>query len=352
MDYSYPLLSKVFNHYHKDGLDLSDFRLYSCQHLLAPQLEMYKMFIKFGLKPENIFVLGKAYSSNVEIIEELKKLGLKVWQPTFKGESFDSEHTENCQELIKDISSNYKNIILDDGGALIFEAREKSVYCAVEQTSSGFRKLENEVINFPVFNVARSKTKLTQESPIIARIIFERLKNYFFSQKIDSPKIIIIGLGPIGNAILEILSEENYDVAGFDIETDKIKLISYLKENKPNIVIGATGSPLMNELDIQKLESEHTYHLISVSSSDREFPVVSFRQNNLVHDDVKYKNIIFVNNGFPITFKGNKYESTPIEIEKTIALLTGSVLHSLSQNISQNAGIIDVPKELEEIIND
>jgi len=352
MNYEYPLLNKVFKHYKDDKIDLSNFCIYSCQHLLAPQYEMYKMFIKFGLNPKNIFALGKIYSSNTEIINDLREIGIQVIQPEFYGGSFDSEHKVNCEKLASEVSDNNINIILDDGGYLIDALKDKNIFFAVEQTSSGFRKLENYKIKFPIFNVARSETKLTQESPIIGRIVFERVKNYTLDNKLESPSILIVGLGPIGNSIYQIFSEEKFNVDGFDIEIERKKLLLYLENNKPDIVIGATGTQLLSESDLTMLNNDHIYHFISASSSDREFPVSNFRKNNFIHGDVKYKNFIFVNNSFPITFKGNKYEATPIEIEKTIALLMGSVLHGISRKENLGNGFVDVSKELENLINE
>jgi hypothetical protein len=203
-----------------------------------------------------------------------------------------------------------------------------------------------------VVNVARSKTKLTQESPIIARIIYERIKTYIQNKGIKSPKFLIVGLGPIGNSISQILKEENCEVTGFDLETSKENIILYLKDKKPDIIIGATGIAILNEVDLVSLESDHKYHFISASSSDREFPVVSFRTNKNIHEDVIYKNFIFVNNGFPLTFKGNKYESTPLEIEKTIGLLMGSVFHGAVKGFNGQNGFVNVPDELENLINE
>ncbi|MDD5318833.1 MAG: hypothetical protein PHF79_03405 [Candidatus Pacebacteria bacterium] len=351
MEYSYPLLRKILEHYKNDKIDLSEYFLYSCQHLLAPQSEMYKMFIEFGFRPENMVALGKAYSSNNEVVEELKGLGIKAIQPQFTGRAFDVEHTNNCQLIFEQVSDKNKNIVLDDGGYLIEALKKKSIYFAVEQTSSGFRKLEGLKLNFPVFNVARSKTKLTQESPIIGRIIFERVKKYINDNKLVKPKVTIIGLGPIGNSLLQIFSEESFSITGFDLETNKEALLASLKSEKPDIVIGATGTVLLSVLDLDSLKCEHGYHFISASSSDREFPVSAFRKDEGVHDDVRYKNFYFVNNGFPITFKGNKYEATPVEIEKTIALLMGSILTGTSKGIPNQMGIVDVPQELEALIN-
>lgn len=351
MDYDYPLLRKIFNHYKTDNINLSETKLFACQHLLAPQLKMFELFIKFGLKPENITILGKAYSSNTGVIDELKQLGTNVTQPTFGGISFDQEHAHNCKKIIDTMSDADTNIMLDDGGFLIYEARNKHVSFAVEQTSSGFRKLENTELPFPVLNVARSKTKLIQESPIIGGIIFERIKSYIEGKHISSPKVLILGLGPIGNSLLKILAAENFSVSGFDVEKDKESILAYLNSEKPDLVIGATGATLFSAQDLDKLDSEHVYYFISVSSSDREFPVVPFRKNSQVHDDVGYKNFVFVNNGFPITFKGNRYEGTPMQIEKTIGLLMGCVLHGLVHGTNKRKGIIEIPSDLEELVN-
>lgn len=351
MDYSYPILRRVFNYYYHKQLDISDLKIFSCQHLLAPQYEMYKLFIKFGFDPKNIIVLGKAYSSNKGIILDLQSLGIKVVQQEFSGTAFDKEHAMNCRKVVEEMFDTDKNIILDDGGYLIYEAKKKNVLFAVEQTSSGFRKLENEILNFPVFNVARSKTKLIEESPIIGNLICERLKSYFAYKNILSPKIFIIGLGHIGNSLLNILEKEGFNVTGFDVEKDKDGIISHLRFEKPDVVIGATGSSLFDSVDLNQLVGNHVYHFISVSSSDREFPVAGFRKNSQVHDDICDRNFVFVNNGFPITFKGNRYESSPAEIEKTIALLMGSIMHGVIKKNERLKGIIEIPDILEDLIN-
>ena len=319
-------------------------------HLLAPQAEMYKKFIEFGFSPQNITALGKIYSSNTEIIEELRNIGINVLQPEFSGKAFDTEHAENCRRIAVAIDGDFKNIILDDGGYPIHEARGKAISFAVEQTSSGFRKLENDSLNFPIYNVARSKTKLTQESPLVARQIFELITEYIEANHIQNPKIVIVGLGPIGEACLQIFKTNDFLIEGLDIETTKSDFISYLEIKRPDLVIGATGSSLISADDLERLMSDHTYHFISVSSSDREFPVATHRSGEAAHDHIRYKNFVFVNNGFPITFKGLRNALTPLEIEKTIALLMGSIFHGLL-NQTQGKGFIDVPEELQDLIN-
>jgi hypothetical protein len=90
-----------------------------------------------------------------------------------------------------------------------------------------------------------------------------------------------------------------------------------------------------------------------MSSSDREFPATFIRSKgimgNEIHSDAVWGNVVLINNGFPITFKGNRFESTPEEIEKTISLLYGSVLEAITTDIS-STGFIDVPTKVTDIL--
>lgn len=352
MDYDYPLLNKVFSYYKNIPHEVGGIYLVCCQHLLEPQLKMFELFIDFGFKPENIIVLGKIYSSNTGVISELESKGIRVFQPTFSGISFDDEHSKNCKMVSDTIPNDAKVIILDDGAEMIktFSNLQHNVLFAVEQTSSGFRKLENVDVLFPVINVARSDTKLIQESPFIARLCFERINEYFTKEKITNLSILLVGLGPIGEAILEIFKQNNFTVDGFDIKHGHKDLLSVIHTKNPDVIIGATGSSILSAEDIENSLSNKRLHLISVSSSDREFPVAHFRKNTDIHTDVQYKNVTFVNNGFPITFKGNRLEGTPTEMEKTMCLLGGSVIDAVVNGVT-GKGLLNVSSQLEEVIN-
>ncbi len=311
---------------------------------------MYKGFIEIGIKPENITALGKIYSTNSEVLEELKGLGINAIQPEFSGQFFDEEHRKNCEEVLKSVKAN-DVVILDDGAEMIsvFSESDKNTLFAVEQTSSGFRKLENTNYDFPVINVARSKTKLTQESPLIARLCFERIVEYAKENNIDNPSFVLIGLGPIGENIKEIFKENDFKVSGYDKE-DYQSIVELINKEKPDIVVGATGGQIISKEEVEELNQDHHFHFISVSSSDREFPVSEFRNHSNTHQDVLAGNITFVNNGFPVTFMGNRYESTPIEMEKTVCLLFGSVAHGVKTGYD-DSGLTGVPKSLEDLIN-
>lgn len=352
MDYSYPRLTKVFNFYNRIPHDVGNVFLVCCQHVMEPQMKMFERLIEFGFGPQKVVILGKAYSTNNEVLNELKGKGIRAIQPLLSNRGFDEEHKNNCNALLPLVPEDALSIILDDGAELIktFAKSGRRVIFGVEQTSSGFRRLEEETLPFPVINVARSVTKLTQESPLVARHLNERILDYLKKRGIVHPVILVVGLGPIGESILEVFKRKGVVVEGSDIKDGHEDLSQKIYQLSPNAVVGATGSSILTEQEVRDLRLNHELFLISASSSDREFPVVPFRSGEGVHEDVIYQNIIFVNNGFPFSFMGNRYEMMPTEIEKTICLLGGSVMYGTTHNFS-GFGLKKIPLELENLIN-
>ena len=150
--------------------------------------------------------------------------------------------------------------------------------------------------------------------------------------------------------MLSILNTKNYFTVGYDIAHHDISSIdSLIMNNSINIIVGATGSNIITRSDIKSMNGllKHNLYLISMSSSDREFPTIYIRENGTksseIHDDIIWDSIVLVNNGFPITFKGNMFESLPEDIERTIGLLYGSVLQAISSNV-QGVGFIETPE--------
>lgn len=360
--YEYPLLGKItalFKDQPKETLE--KVFICACQHILEPQGKMFELLADFGIPEKNIYILGKIYSTNSEVLGELKNSGFNIFQPEFNlKRSFDEQHKENCLNLyssfIKNIPNGSHIVVIDDGADMlnIFNENIKDIKAkfnliGIEQTSSGFRKLENAELNFPIINVARSPIKLDKESPLIARLGCDRINDVIKNYSLAEPRILVVGLGPMGNNVLLILKEEGYFAIGHDtMINSQGELLDLVKENKINVIIGVTGTQLISEEQVSKLNecAMENLHLISMSSSDREFPSAFLRQETfkeaLIHSDARWKNIILVNNGFPITFKGKRYESTPIEIERTIGLLYGSSLYASLNNIDTH-GFVEVP---------
>lgn len=368
-DYNYTLLKKItdsFEHISRESLE--NIHVWACQHILEPQKKMFMLISEFGIPAQNIHIIGKIYSTNFEVLEELQKFGFEAIQPEFDlNHPFDEQHKANCQRMfdafLRTSKAGDRAIVLDDGAELlnIFNINKKKInkevnIIGIEQTSSGFRKLEKESLKFPVINVARSIIKLDKESPLIARLGCDRINDVISKYSIVEPRILIVGLGPIGNNVLLTLKEEGYLVFGHDTIFDsETEIVSLILKNNINILIGATGNNILSEQQLLELKSHITdrIYLISMSSSDREFSASFIRKkgsvDNNIHSDTIWKNLVLVNNGFPITFKGKRYESTPLEIEKTIALLFGSVLYAVNFNFGESE-FVDVPKKITDII--
>lgn len=368
-NYNYPLLELVKEHSHKvSKADMENVYILACQHILSPQLRMFKMISDFGVPKSNIFILGKIYSTSNDVLTEMIDEGFNCIQPKFnRSKTFDESHSTNCKNLLstslKKMSHPSKIIILDDGGELLrivndeFISTNTSEIVGIEQTSSGFRKLENIKLNFPIYNVARSNIKLTKESLIIADLGVRRIGKVISNYKIQSPRIMIVGLGPLGKSIKKILDNAGYITLGYDnLIHGEHSLVDLIIDQKINVVIGVTGVNVLSEQMIEKIQDQIDYnlYLISMSSSDREFPAVYIRKgfnSEEIHADVTMGKVILINNGFPITFKGMRFESTPQEIERTIALLFGSVVDAVI-NTRQETGFVNLPTELSNIIND
>ncbi len=355
MGWHYPLLQHVTRMYHK--ADLNDVFVVACQHLLGTQYQMFRQFLKASLRPENCLIIGKNYSANRRVIGNLKRDGCLVapFSLEFDHERpFDEWFRERLREFVGNEFAlrnldNYRSIIVLDDGGLLHEVTNELIgrrpnVAGVEQTTSGDRRIRDISLEYPVISVARWWTKLVLESPHIASLGAERILRHLKVRDREQANILVLSLGPIGrNTALKLVCESEHKVTAADTKryasgAENLlrvqgKLLgreeAYERIGEFDTIIGATGTPVINRDQIVKLHSQVS--LISMSSSDREFPAVTFRRNKRgrVHDDYWLGEQCLVNGGFPITFYGNYHEVPPEIIELTIASLQLAVLHSV-----------------------
>lgn len=334
--------------------DFSKTVIIACQHILEPQKVLFEKIISLGFLPENIFLLGKAYSTNSSVLDEIKSSGIYVVQPPYDANrSFDEQHSENCRNLLEVSEQKRENaqnlIVLDDGGALlgVVHLLNLSVTAGVEQTSSGFRRLEGQEISFPIFNVARSRIKLELETPHIVALGIRRVEEKIKEYSIENPHILVVGLGSIGEEMVRAANVKGFNVSSYD-KIHGLKDISKIIEEGINVVIGTTGSQIISHDELLSLNDSAIQKIlfVSMSSSDREFELWKLRniftKDNGLHDDLLFRKIIIANNGFPITFKGNRQEALPEEMDRTMSLLlSGVVLGALKHEVL--SGFVDFP---------
>lgn len=328
-------------------LDFTDTLFVGCIHLLKANYFLIQKLIECGLRPGDIYLLGKVYSTSHQSASDISQLGVYIHPASEifdSHKSFDEAHLNAISELIAEIKpkiedGNYKKlIVVDDGGHLLDQVLKESFGSvsikAVEWTSSGYNLLKDKAITFPIINMARSKAKLTLESPMIADAAIRWLKKYFGFLGNRVKKILVIGGGAIGSSIAAGLKNE-HDVQVYDLVADSS---DFYKERLTHIlgdydmVIGATGKPVLVADDYHFLKKGAI--LASISSSDREFSAVGLRRKvkltNDSHKTIAVDNVILLNAGFPITFDGSEVPVALEKIQLTIALAFASIAQALT----------------------
>ncbi|MEI6479984.1 MAG: hypothetical protein WCO12_00465 [bacterium] len=371
--YTYPLLQRVSELY--EEVELGNVLLLACQHLLEPQLRMFEHLLQMGLKPENCVIVGKNYSTNTEVMQELKAKGCVVAPFSQKFDPmqpFDIWFEERLIAFVKaeiskhQIEKYSKVVILDDGGFMHLVVNELckdfTTLIGVEQTSSGHHKIQSANIQFPSISVARSYQKLMFESPYIGINGHEKIMQHLRMRQKNNPKVLVIGLGPIGRQLAgQLLICEKFDGYAVDPKLDELRhrgmgsrgvfdllrpehilqpceLKQRLKEF--DLIVGTTGSPVLTNEDIENLHPEVS--LVSISSSDREFPAVPFRHHKgTLHQDYVLGARTLVNGGFPITFDGLRHGMPPQQIELTIALLIIRLLDGIDNQLQHLPSVVE-----------
>jgi len=332
-----PLLEYVKSFH--SSVALSNVLLIGCQHILETTHTMLRSLYDFGLDPKNIFLIGKCYSSNHFVWQEMHRDGIQVSLLSFSFENhltFDNQFYSILNQFLKDIlyrvdlSKFHTIILIDDGGQLLtlsmkFFKNHKNVI-GIEQTTSGYEKIKFSSLPFPVINVARSQAKLIYESPMIADIVIEKILKRMTVLKGNLKQILVIGAGSIGSSIYMALKND-YEVQVYD-KKEGIDLENPLQA--ADMVIGCTGETSIPFSKYKYVKKGCV--LVSASSSDREFDAVHIRRRgkniNSCHDDIKEERFTLLNCGFPINFDGGRNSVAPEKIQLTRALLLAAILQA------------------------
>lgn len=360
-----PLVESLIEDYQK--IDFSKVRIIGAQHILETTHAMFRSLYRLGLDPKNISLIGKCYSTNQEVYNEMLADGINVSYASFSYNSYQSydelynQEVENfLNSLLDDLTThNYDRIIiLDDGGKCIkfINAHKKidSSIVAIEQTSAGYHAIKELSLTFPVINVARSPLKLIYESPMIAEAAAERLYLSLRNRNIFPSRALILGGGAIGLAMKEYLKNE-MDIYIYD---ENPKLSDFICEleaiiDKFPLIIGCTGKTSIRKSLHNKIAPGTV--LVSASSSDREFDAVQFRKLlpliNDCHQDLFVEDKLLVRSGFPVNFDGERENIDPEKIQLTIALITAGILQSQFINV-ESPLIFPIQRHLEEKIKD
>lgn len=350
----YVLEQLLVKHQPKQKLD--DFFIISVQHLLRSTASLFETIIRFGIKPQNIFLTGKIYSTHFETSVKLKKLGINVIESTIPDKlghyiTFLERDVKNMwMELIKVLTPGANIIILDDGGFVLKNVPDRVLsnykVFGIEQTTSGVR-LQKSFKNFPVIHVATSAAKRIIEPPIVSEAVKIQLgKNI---KKLKPKAIGIIGYGHIGKAIADEFQNQ-YKILVYDLNKEVIcSLIGNIHPCKTkdelyiqsDVIIGATGHDVSDLKWLKEANGNKT--LISVSSGDIEFnkilrncqPQLIDKLDSPLQDlRIKTKNgyvLQILRGGLVANFTGKADSSPGPVIQMTRGLLFAAIIQILEQ---------------------
>lgn len=357
-----PMLNSIKSHC-KD-IDLNDTLIVCIQHLYSTTYSMFEAFFESGLKPENLFVLGKCYSTDPRVFYQLKERGVFVSDLSLQFDShrsYDEDFDLAVDGLLvqvqadKDLSQFDQVILLDDGGHLLEKAIHRFPLAAnivgIEQTSSGYHRISKHCLPFPVINLARAWLKLEHESPIIINLIFRKLLEKIDLLEANIQNVLIIGYGTLGQCIHQRLMEQ-YDVDFYD-ENHKAQGIQNLlfSLDRYDLIIGCTGTTSLPKENYKYCKKPVVF--ASVSSSDREFDAVHLRRlNSRVHKchvDMKVGSITLLNSGFPVNFDHDHALIDTDDFQLTRALLFASVYQASTDEFRSN-GFIELRNDLQQKI--
>lgn len=156
-----PMVDSLVSSYR--GPSLANVRIIGVQHILETTHAMFRSLYQLGLKPENVSVIGKCYSTCQEVYDEMISDGIDVSEGSFAYSShtpFDEQFTTEIDNFlsfrIHNLNDYEQVIVLDDGGkcinALSRAPINASFIVAIEQTSSGYHAIRSQALRFPVIN--------------------------------------------------------------------------------------------------------------------------------------------------------------------------------------------------------
>lgn len=345
---------------------LDNVLLIACQHLLGTTYEMFEELFRKGLKTENTFLIGKCYSTHRGTYRKFEQREVHISplsQSYTSWISFDEQFSLYIQNFLRNVLETVsfekyeRVIILDDGGHLLSSInsslKDFGNVIGIEQTSSGYQRLLEIHLSFPVINVARSMAKLEVESPLIARITTERIERYLVESTFLNPKILIVGRGSIGRRLFDLL-QEGRAVSVCDVLAEKCDFEGNYKEHLADfdIIIGTTGNTVIGPDEFRLLKRGAT--LISTSSSDREFSAVFLRElstkTDNCHKDITVNGITLLNGGFPINFDGAEHSLPREHAQFTRALLLSALYECEQTQSKEIEGFVELKQDIQEKI--
>lgn len=336
-------------------------------HLLSDFLSLFDAFVRAGLEPENVFVIGIPYSSKADVVAELKDIGVRgVYAPDsypFDGlvRSVLNSALAHAAQLGRQL------LVIEDGGYVSPLLQEDPVLSrsaaacigVVEQTRNGIWAYEAAlersagIPRIRLVSVAEAALKDELEAPLIGETIVRNVENILSrcDESVRGRRVLLLGFGSIGTQVFARLrtlqcevtvceqdEARRHSVPSSAVAIAPTELLSHIARN--SVVLGTTGREVFdNVAQFRELRNEAI--LINGSSKRREFsfPVLQkmTRTASLrprVGRDltlVTGNRVLLVADGFPVNFFHSE-SVAGVLIQPVLACLLLASHHVVTEN--------------------
>ena len=355
-----------------------DTAIVAVQHMLLQTVDLFHAVIAMGVRPKNIFTLGKVYSNNLPVMRTLQDLGVTVVDTTVPepGEFhcfFQRDINTLWQVAAERLAERRikRIIVLDDGGVCIVsvppEILRRYTVCGVEQTTRGMVLFEETPPPFAVIAWARAGVKLEIAGPIFSHYLIEKVDKEFLRGSLQQCRVGIIGLGSIGRGVANLLLRHGKQIFFYDPNVDvsvpaslnnRITRLRSLEELMLHCdcVLGCSGRNPFT--DHWPMDHRPGIKLLSGSSGDQEFgPIIrDLKQKphfnvaantwDIVSDDGPSGLMHIAYLGYPYSFVSRATEAVPTRIVQVdscgllAALIQARLFLELCEiGVEQNGGI-------------
>ncbi len=354
-----PLLHLLLQHYlnGEQSQPLRKTAVVLVHHLLTNSAHLVTALLQLGVHPQNMVVVGKAYSTCNEVVEYIRSMNINYRDNTIPNSigqysaSFLCDVRTAWSDLLSTVHSDVDQyLILDHGGyasALIpAHIAHHHKVIRIAKTTSGLMYFEQHGFQpFPVIDMARSATKMLLESPLIANAVVEKSITALPKNAIDI-NIGIVGYGAIGQALTHKLASMGHrclmvyddDATKFsgDNIVENVLCVDDLKTlfTECHYVFGCTGQDITKSHLDCFTQSKTDKCLVSCSSEDKEFlsllqhieSLNPCKDNNILvdihHPTASGATIRILSGGFPVNFdhSGQSVPSEDIQLTRSLTL--------------------------------
>lgn len=325
------------------------------QHLLESTGSLLASFVQLGVKPRDIHIMGKLYSTHPGVVDGLEQMGVHVYPNTVPSPwpgfrpAFIEDVDRMWRAVAKAVASRpvHTVIVLDDGGRCLARMPDglhsqlgAVLIAAVEQTTAGLVHTSDKCLRI---RVAESAAKRHLESPHIATAVFAKLAAFPAIQSLKDVRAGVVGMGNIGRAIANHLRKSHIDFCTYDIDETKLdaypgKRCANLREllEKSDVVFGCSGVDITTGAEWSDAHVKSQI-LVSCSSEDNEFRSLLCNAGIGASpvSDIKVTkdgaDFLILRGGFPVNFDGTSVSVPNEDIQLTRALLLAGVLQAAEE---------------------